>query len=202
MSATINSQIRTIQMGRHLFYLARQTFLPQNYGIACKSGAPFKLKFDTVWVSVVHKFFWLVLNFNDRRSIYTYLSYLILSLTPYPFRQLRAQGKSGNIKIPGPPTLTSLFVFIPNTVHCGSDLHLSVHPCIAPTHLAGYHNSTETVGKHIMLLLVSSVIDIDMHLTCDLNFPWHHIKVIRRPPVLHIKNLDKPSEYIFIDKKL
>ncbi|XP_071524261.1 glutamate receptor ionotropic, delta-2-like [Panulirus ornatus] len=44
MSASLNSEIRATHRGRHLFYLARNTFLPQAYGIACPSGAPYRNK--------------------------------------------------------------------------------------------------------------------------------------------------------------
>ncbi|XP_045122260.1 uncharacterized protein LOC123510874 [Portunus trituberculatus] len=46
MSANLNSEIRASQKGRHRFHLARNTFFPQGYGIACFPGAPFKTKFN------------------------------------------------------------------------------------------------------------------------------------------------------------
>ncbi|XP_068224352.1 glutamate receptor ionotropic, delta-2-like [Palaemon carinicauda] len=52
MSANLNSEIRTSQKGRHRFYLARQTFFPQGYGIACRIGAPYISKFDEVLISM------------------------------------------------------------------------------------------------------------------------------------------------------
>ncbi|KAK8396597.1 hypothetical protein O3P69_004937 [Scylla paramamosain] len=48
MSANLNSEIRASQKGRHRFHLARNTFFPQGYGIACFPGAPFKTKFSII----------------------------------------------------------------------------------------------------------------------------------------------------------
>ncbi|XP_066952298.1 uncharacterized protein [Macrobrachium rosenbergii] len=53
MSANLNSEIRTSQKGRDRFYLARQTFFPQGYGIACRKGAPYTQKFDEILISMV-----------------------------------------------------------------------------------------------------------------------------------------------------
>ncbi|KAK7084343.1 hypothetical protein SK128_011264 [Halocaridina rubra] len=53
MSANLNSEIRASQKGRSRFYLARQTFFPQGYGIACRGGAPYLQKFDDVLVQLL-----------------------------------------------------------------------------------------------------------------------------------------------------
>ncbi|KAK3864446.1 hypothetical protein Pcinc_029879 [Petrolisthes cinctipes] len=48
MSSSLNSEVRATQRGRHRFHLARDTFLPQGYGIACRSGTPFLPVFDAL----------------------------------------------------------------------------------------------------------------------------------------------------------
>ncbi|XP_071526282.1 glutamate receptor ionotropic, delta-2-like [Panulirus ornatus] len=49
-NAELNSKLQAAQRGQDRFYLARQTFLPQGYGIACSSGSPYKDVFDSILI--------------------------------------------------------------------------------------------------------------------------------------------------------
>nr|XP_045610743.1 glutamate receptor ionotropic, delta-1-like [Procambarus clarkii] len=46
INSQLNSEVRAAQQGRRKFYMARQTFYPQAYGIACNKGSPFLPKFN------------------------------------------------------------------------------------------------------------------------------------------------------------
>ncbi|KAK4313239.1 hypothetical protein Pmani_015416 [Petrolisthes manimaculis] len=46
MSGRVGSEIYAIQNGREKYHLARDTFMPQPYGIVCPSGAPFTPTFS------------------------------------------------------------------------------------------------------------------------------------------------------------
>ncbi|KAK3881646.1 hypothetical protein Pcinc_013923 [Petrolisthes cinctipes] len=46
MSGRVGSEIYAIQNGRQRYHLARDTFMPQPYGIVCPSGAPFTPTFS------------------------------------------------------------------------------------------------------------------------------------------------------------
>ncbi|XP_076069236.1 glutamate receptor ionotropic, kainate 1-like [Oratosquilla oratoria] len=42
------SEIRTMRRGKHLYYIGRETFYPQGFGIACPSGSPYRKVFETI----------------------------------------------------------------------------------------------------------------------------------------------------------
>lgn len=42
INAELNSKLKATQLGFHEFYIARETFMPQGYGIACSSGSPLR----------------------------------------------------------------------------------------------------------------------------------------------------------------
>lgn len=42
INAELNSKLKATQLGVHEFYIARETFMPQGYGIACSSGSPLR----------------------------------------------------------------------------------------------------------------------------------------------------------------
>ncbi|KAK4316522.1 hypothetical protein Pmani_012299 [Petrolisthes manimaculis] len=46
MTPKLNSEVRATQRGRHRFHIARNTFLYQGYGIACRIGSPLTTVFD------------------------------------------------------------------------------------------------------------------------------------------------------------
>ncbi|KAG7174675.1 Glutamate receptor ionotropic, delta-1-like 26 [Homarus americanus] len=48
INAQLNSELIATQQGRANYYIARETFLPQGYGIACSSGSPFKEVFSNI----------------------------------------------------------------------------------------------------------------------------------------------------------
>ncbi|XP_063590199.1 glutamate receptor ionotropic, delta-1-like [Penaeus indicus] len=48
INAKLSSVIRAAVRGSHRFYQATQTIYPQGYGVVCRSGAPYKTKFETV----------------------------------------------------------------------------------------------------------------------------------------------------------
>ncbi|XP_069159716.1 glutamate receptor ionotropic, delta-2-like [Procambarus clarkii] len=48
MTASLNAEIRATQRGRRRFHLARQTFSPQGYGLACTTGSPFRHTFEAL----------------------------------------------------------------------------------------------------------------------------------------------------------
>ncbi|XP_071537524.1 glutamate receptor ionotropic, delta-2-like [Panulirus ornatus] len=50
INAELNSRLKATQRGREKFYFARETFLPQGYGIACSSGSPFKVIFSSILI--------------------------------------------------------------------------------------------------------------------------------------------------------
>lgn len=50
MSGFVGSEIYAIKQGRELFHLARNTFNPQGYGIACHTGAPYTPTLNLMWV--------------------------------------------------------------------------------------------------------------------------------------------------------
>ncbi|XP_071536862.1 uncharacterized protein [Panulirus ornatus] len=50
INAELNSRMKATQRGRQKFYMARETFLPQGYGIACSSGSPFKDIFSRILI--------------------------------------------------------------------------------------------------------------------------------------------------------
>ncbi|CAL4076633.1 unnamed protein product [Meganyctiphanes norvegica] len=46
VNARLNSMIRMTKLGWERYYMSRDSFYPQGYGIACNTGAPFKPIFD------------------------------------------------------------------------------------------------------------------------------------------------------------
>ncbi|XP_071536859.1 glutamate receptor ionotropic, delta-2-like [Panulirus ornatus] len=50
INAELNSRLKATRRGRQKFHIARDTFLPQGYGIACSSGSPFKDTFSRILV--------------------------------------------------------------------------------------------------------------------------------------------------------
>ncbi|XP_071537483.1 glutamate receptor ionotropic, delta-2-like isoform X2 [Panulirus ornatus] len=50
INAQLNSKMKAAQYGREYYYIARHTFLPQCYGIACSSGSPFKDVFSRILI--------------------------------------------------------------------------------------------------------------------------------------------------------
>ncbi|KAK3863639.1 hypothetical protein Pcinc_030602 [Petrolisthes cinctipes] len=48
INAQINSLVKATQRGLRRFHITRQTFLPQNYGVACPSGSPYQPVFSNV----------------------------------------------------------------------------------------------------------------------------------------------------------
>ncbi|XP_069193537.1 glutamate receptor ionotropic, delta-2-like [Procambarus clarkii] len=46
VNAQLNSEVRAAQHGRESYHMARNTFYPQAYGIACNKGSPFLPKFN------------------------------------------------------------------------------------------------------------------------------------------------------------
>ncbi|KAG7170273.1 putative Glutamate receptor ionotropic, delta-1-like 41, partial [Homarus americanus] len=46
VNARLGSVIRSMVRGRENYHLGRQTMYPQSYGVACKSGAPYKKVFE------------------------------------------------------------------------------------------------------------------------------------------------------------
>lgn len=50
INGMVGSEIYAITNGRHNYHLARNTFYPQPYGIACPSGAPYTDVLNLMWV--------------------------------------------------------------------------------------------------------------------------------------------------------
>ncbi|XP_071526285.1 glutamate receptor ionotropic, delta-2-like [Panulirus ornatus] len=50
INAELNSKLKAAQRGLDKFYFARQTFLPQGYGIVCSSGSPFQGVFSKILI--------------------------------------------------------------------------------------------------------------------------------------------------------
>nr|XP_045598246.1 glutamate receptor ionotropic, delta-1-like [Procambarus clarkii] len=48
INAELNSKLTATMKGLNNYYISRQTFLPQGYGIACSSGSPFKDVFSRI----------------------------------------------------------------------------------------------------------------------------------------------------------
>ncbi|XP_069946497.1 glutamate receptor ionotropic, delta-2-like [Cherax quadricarinatus] len=53
VNAQLNSRLTATKRGRGNFYIARQTFLPQGYGIACPTGSPYKDVFSSVIIRLI-----------------------------------------------------------------------------------------------------------------------------------------------------
>ncbi|KAK3882211.1 hypothetical protein Pcinc_013384 [Petrolisthes cinctipes] len=53
MTPKLNSEVRATQRGRHRFHIARNTFLYQGYGIACRIGSPLTTVFDIMLLRMV-----------------------------------------------------------------------------------------------------------------------------------------------------
>ncbi|XP_042234304.1 glutamate receptor ionotropic, delta-2-like [Homarus americanus] len=52
LNPRLNSEVRAAKRGRHKFYLGRQSYYPQNYGIACNKGAPFIPNFNKMLMRI------------------------------------------------------------------------------------------------------------------------------------------------------
>ncbi|XP_042884676.1 glutamate receptor ionotropic, delta-2-like [Penaeus japonicus] len=52
INAELNSKLKATQLGFHEFYIARETFMPQGYGIACSSGSPLRDIFSKALTSM------------------------------------------------------------------------------------------------------------------------------------------------------
>ncbi|XP_071526272.1 glutamate receptor ionotropic, delta-1-like [Panulirus ornatus] len=52
INSLLSTKLKAAQRGREKFYLARQTFLPQGYGIVCSIGSPFKDVFSKVLLEI------------------------------------------------------------------------------------------------------------------------------------------------------
>lgn len=46
INALFGSEIRAVRLGKNKFHFGKESFYPQNYGIACTSGSPLKQVFD------------------------------------------------------------------------------------------------------------------------------------------------------------
>ncbi|XP_047497774.1 probable glutamate receptor [Penaeus chinensis] len=103
INAKLSSVIRAAVRGSHRFYQATQTIYPQGYGVVCRSGAPYKTKFETVLARMVE-------------------SGLVDKWTQDQVNQVRKteQTYAGNDNRPKPITLYHLQILYP----ASWDLHL------------------------------------------------------------------------------
>ncbi|KAK3867483.1 hypothetical protein Pcinc_027053 [Petrolisthes cinctipes] len=53
INSELNAEIRATVRGRHRYHFGRDTFYPHGYGIACTTGAPFRLSFEKMlaWIT-------------------------------------------------------------------------------------------------------------------------------------------------------
>ena len=46
LDASLSMELNTKMLGGHKYYIGRERFYMQSYGIACQSGSPLKVKLD------------------------------------------------------------------------------------------------------------------------------------------------------------
>ncbi|XP_071525273.1 glutamate receptor ionotropic, delta-2-like [Panulirus ornatus] len=74
INSLLSTKLKAAQRGREKFYLARQTFLPQGYGIICNNGSPIKDVFSRILIRLTEVGLVIKWTNDEVNKVYHFMS--------------------------------------------------------------------------------------------------------------------------------